>query len=816
MKKAILLSLLLPVIIFAHVTESARHAEILDGCIAPQYFSKPLLQLDFANSNATWERIDNFEKRVTYGYGEKLGRKGFFITRLDGPVPNVKYATDTAWQLFSNTFPVKGMSKLIGVVEFFTQGKVTGYYQPFRERYVNAIFWFDEQGEPLGNTLFNVYVDYGYSTVNFEVEVPENAAQGQLSLGANFPDVPKDAVILIPSASVFGMTADAPFFQDAEVVLPPVRFDQAKHKPLIAIDANLPKGSDILAEVAYASGDAKTPREFGDFGLLDNPPADALWAKVRLLFKTDGKARPVLKSIRCGDRLFSNWKGLKCLVRPKVKRVSPSPSANPAQPLVFFITHEVPLDWDSLKVTLNGEDITRGITPSEERPKDGSPEEYLFTYIPKENFAMRTIYKMVVAIRDIYGNTSEIPLYSFFDKPLEKGVISLREDGQMLLDGAPYLPIAAPYVIPLPVNDFNLDNAFTWLKQVGFNVVYSGRSKRSNYMDYMDKVAEYGLKMYVMPGNSNGANDNNIDGLLENIAREYRHPAVLAWYIGDDTMSHNTPDEMMLKDDAIKAIDPYHPTVQADAMRSVHPFAPVAEIGDTSRFRPIVNYADSFRVELYPVYDSSEKTARECVPFIIDDMKTIARDIRVMGNGAPRHIWAVVQYFEGWNDTIEKAHWKRFPTWEELRAMTWASFIHGARGVQWYSYRYETKRFVHGFMYKEETRENIRRLVGEITPLVKAISNASQPVPPVAILSGPQKDAFENDSVSVMVRKDDEHTYLFALNSSVEPVKARITLPGFAEATPLYEAPRTLAFENGALTDDFKPYEVHIYKILPR
>ena len=425
---------------------------------------------------------------------------------------------------------------------------------------------------------------------------------------------------------------------------------------------------------------------------------------------------------------------------------------------------------------------------------------------------MRKVHKAVVSIADIYGNASTTPLYFFFDEPLEKGVFTLRDDGQMLLDGQPFFPIAAPYVIPLPVNNHNLDNAFTWLKEVGFNTVYSGRNAK--YAEYMDKVAEYGMKMYVMPGNSNGANCNNVDEMLENIAREYRHPAVLAWYIGDDTASHNSPDEMMRKHEAIKAVDPYHLTVQADALHAVHPFAPVARDDDTSRYRPIVNYADSFRVELYPVHDFTEKNARECVPTVIDDMKTILRDNRDMAT-SPKNIWAVVQYFEGWTDTIEKAAWKRFPTWQELRAMTWGSVIYGARAMQWYSYRYETKRFVHGFMYKEETRENIKRLVGELTSLVDVINLPDNlPAPPVAILSGPAKDAFQNDAISVMAREANGTAYIFALNSAYETVKASICVPkGFDKAEVLFEDGRTLKVEKGIIIDEFQPYDVHIYKL---
>ena len=146
--------------------------------------------------------------------------------------------------------------------------------------------------------------------------------------------------------------------------------------------------------------------------------------------------------------------------------------------------------------------------------------------------------------------------------------------------------------------------------------------------------------------------------------------------------------------------------------------------------------------------------------------------------------------------------------------MTWGSIIYGARGMQWYSYRYETKRFIHGFMYKEETRNNIKRMASEIASLIDVLGEPNPlSAPTVEILSGPDRDALQNDSIGVMVRKHGDITYLFALNSAYKPVKARIAVKGVSEATLLYEDARAVPMENGALVDEFQAYDVHIYKL---
>ncbi len=811
MKKSFWLVLFLPFLLMSQATESAHHLAIQKGELVPERDSTTLLHLDFTNTDAKWEKVINFEEKLRVGYGEQMGKRGFFLAGPASIDKTAKYPRDTAWQIYSAQFPVKGFAEIKGNIVFYSDGKFQGLLLPHRDNYVNTLLWYAADGSLLGSTPFSVTIwQKGYCPVSFVFPVPENAVKACFSLGADTPDIATDAALLITEAMVKGCVGNEPYHTDAVAVMPPVRY--SSDVPLCALEANTPAGSSIVAEVAFAADDHGMPQRFSPFGPLDAPiPANTEWVKCQLRFKTDGTVCPVLHSATICNRRFDNWQTLWQTTPPVVRRISPSPSANPSQPLEIGIFHDVPVNWSAMRVILNGTDITKELKRSN-GPNDGDAKKVTTcTYTPQMPFEMRKVHKAEVYIADIYGNNSTTPIYFFFDQPLEKGVITLRQDGQMLMDGQPFFPISAPAVLPLPANDHNLDNAFAWLKEAGFNIVSVG--KKPEYREYLDKAAKYGLKMGITPGNIKGPTGKELDEILERIAREYRHPALLAWNVGDDTIDYNTPEAMMQRYEAIRAVDPYHITVQADYLHAIHPFAPVAKDGDTSRYRSVVNFTDSFRCELYPVHDFTEKNAMECVPIVIDDIKTICRDIHDKAT-APRHIWAAVQYFEGWGQTFEKAHWKRFPTWQELRAMTWGSIIYGARGMQWYSYRYETKRFIHGFMYKEETRNNIKRIASEIASLIDVLGEPNPlSAPTVEILSGPDRDALQNDSIGVMVRKHGDITYLFALNSAYKPVKARIAVKGVSEATLLYEDARAVPLENGALVDEFQAYDVHIYKL---
>ena len=833
----LLLLLVFPLALLSQGIESSVHIALDGGRLVPQKRSTvPVFQLDFAKPGAKWEKVENHENRLETGYGEKLGQTGFYLAGRDK-------GGDTAWQLWSAKFPVQGVLELTGTVAFHSNCGFPEVFTPYRKSYVNSVFWFAADGAPLGRTAFPVVVPQaGHTPVAFRMTVPRQAAQASLSLGADSPNLKAGDILLISRITLDGVPAQGgAYCTDAEAILPPVRF--APCKTVCTFTADTPNGTAVIVETAFAIDSGGAPAEFSEFGPINRPiPEGTAWVKCRVRFQSDGTACPALRSVTVCGRTFADWTSTETAARPLIRRredmstpqelqqtvvkkpvirrLSQSPSANPTQPFVFSVTHDMPINWRTLKVILDKQEITTLLQRTETAAPPPILESTTFTYVPTEPFAMRTVHKAVITLSDIYGHKFSRTLYFFFDEPLEKGVVTLRDDGQLLLDGQPFFPICAPYIRPFPENDNNLDTAFTRLKEAGFNCTTENRvnhrSKiRGSFASYMDKVAEHGFKIYVAPGNTNGANCKDIDAILKTVVAEYRHPALLAWYIGDDTLTHNTPEQMELKLEAIRAVDPYHPTRQADAVFSFYPsiYVPVATEDDASRYRPVVNFTDMFSPELYPVRNFSKENAMDCVPSVIADMKTIWRDVRDQAT-SPKFIWGTVQYFEGWQASPKNAEWKRYPTWQELRAMTWATLIHGSRGISWYTYGYQENKFAHGFLYKEETRSNMKRMSLEVAGLSEVlVERADGPAPAITILDGPAKDALQNDSISVMARKHGGSTYIFAVNSAFQPVKARIAAPGLSKGTVLYENDRPAPVADASVLDVFQPYEVHIYKL---
>ena len=182
-------------------------------------------------------------------------------------------------------------------------------------------------------------------------------------------------------------------------------------------------------------------------------------------------------------------------------------------------------------------------------------------------------------------------------------------------------------------------------------------------------------------------------------------------------------------------------------------------------------------------------------------MKTIQGDLAKAGTRR-KAIWAIVQYFQGWG-------WPRYPTLQELRAMSYLSIIHGANGITWYTYGGHGKN--HGVTDNKDVWKNICDVAGEISKLhdVLVEPTGAQPPPPV-ILSGSPKDALGHPSISFLLKEHGGKKWLLAANSSNGLVSAQFPMPKGRKLDLPFEGRRVRGTDRGFI-DTFVPYGVHVY-----
>ena len=335
--------------------------------------------------------------------------------------------------------------------------------------------------------------------------------------------------------------------------------------------------------------------------------------------------------------------------------------------------------------------------------------------------------------------------------------VSLRDDGMTLVGGKPFFPIG---IYSVASNAFNggLRNAFAELKAIGINTVHTYRTRPN---ELLDMAAEFGMKAYVPPGPSHAFD-------VESVMELRNHPALLAWYLDDDTYRHTTPEELASRHFLCKTLDDAHLTSHADDNQCFG-----------NRFHEYVNGADIFLPEIYPC--GAETPLGNEVACVIGDMERIASAFAETRWSTTKAAWAIIQDFDGWN-TCE-----RYPTAAELRAMTYAAIVHGARGVTWYSYagsadcaprewrrRHPDKAFKgRGVRNVPERWKEFCALVPELAAMQDDLSSRDAGVQPkVEVLEGPRLDRLGFASVSCLLK---ETGLLLAVNSTTETVKARIS-----------------------------------------
>lgn len=389
----------------------------------------------------------------------------------------------------------------------------------------------------------------------------------------------------------------------------------------------------------------------------------------------------------------------------------------------------------------------------------------------------------------------EIPKRTYaVDRMPDTPRCTLRDDGVCLVDGTPFFPIGAYAVCRREFNGMDLDRAFADLKKAGFNFAHTYGD--SYDPAFLAAARKHGFKLWVQARWP----DRN---LLE-VGRF--DPSILAWYLGDDTADHQTPEETRGYHDAVKSVDPTRLTCQAD---------PIKSAGRVTRYSDFVTATDVFMPEIYPVRGKKgDPTDATCVAVAIRDMQAFRRDVQTYGDGQPRACWPIVQYFKGWGG------WGHFPTRDQAFAMTFATLIHGAHGITWYTYggffdkkRNDTNEGMTSTPERWKDMSELATWIGELAPAL--VARACPQPPPAEILQGPAKDPLgRGPSVTLLLKRTGDAAYLLTVNACPESVRARFRLPDLpapATATVMHEN-RTVTLQDGLLEDDFAPFAVHVYK----
>jgi len=259
-------------------------------------------------------------------------------------------------------------------------------------------------------------------------------------------------------------------------------------------------------------------------------------------------------------------------------------------------------------------------------------------------------------------------------------------------------------------------------------------------------------------------------------------PSLLSWYIADEPeISPDIPPAFPSLVKKLNQLDPVHPTCVA-----------------MNRAWLVSNYEmvnNVFFMDEYPIPNMPLTWFTES----LDQARNII--------GSQR-LWSIVQAFGG--PQHKDSGWPRFPTYQELRALTYLSIIHEATGILYYSYP-------NAFANKDDWN-NLTRVISELNFLYPWLtkpnctqSNNGHDLK-LRMVSPYKADAEGKPAIHFAIKKVDDRFLLLAVNTLDHPVEMSLDgLPKNHRLLNVLFENRKIVVKEGNLQDEFNPFETHAY-----
>jgi hypothetical protein len=149
------------------------------------------------------------------------------------------------------------------------------------------------------------------------------------------------------------------------------------------------------------------------------------------------------------------------------------------------------------------------------------------------------------------------------------------------------------------------------------------------------------------------------------------------------------------------------------------------------------------------------------------------------------------------------------PTPQQVRCEVWMSLVHGSTGLIYFVHEWQPK-------FQEAALLSDPNMLAAVTAINKRVQQLA-PVLNSPTITGLVKVAAKSEKIPIamMVKRDDKNLYIFAVAMRGEAASARFTIEPLSGPRPVtvLDENRTLQSQSGVFSDDFAPWDVHLYQI---
>ncbi len=265
------------------------------------------------------------------------------------------------------------------------------------------------------------------------------------------------------------------------------------------------------------------------------------------------------------------------------------------------------------------------------------------------------------------------------------------------------------------------------------------------------------------------------------------HPALFCYYLIDEPEGKAT-DPRILEEiyNLIRELDPYHPVLICnDTVEGIYTYKDAHEMLMSDPF-------------ICPRADGSLTKPMTYISTFMDNALKASGGRKFVGNSP--------QVFD-YGDY--KALNNRVPTFMEERCSMYLAIIHGAKGFS--LYKYGDSKWTAGKNMDHKGAVNHPDLRVGMPMLIKEIKSLSEP-----LLAGKTMPSRASDSnIHLLLKKYGTAYYLFACNVTDKKVSATIDVLPEMTALSVISEGRKIKLADGKFTDEFKPFDVHLYTTSP-
>ena len=349
-------------------------------------------------------------------------------------------------------------------------------------------------------------------------------------------------------------------------------------------------------------------------------------------------------------------------------------------------------------------------------------------------------------------------------------------------------------------------NPYKTLAENGFNYF---RAKADSAE--LDSAFKYGLKTWIHLGSiKNGQKRDESENKVRTKIETFKnHPALLCWELEDEpayTWNSAKPrillEQMIETYKVVKSVDPKHLIYMNHA--------PVNLVSTMQKYN---DSADILACDIYPVIPHGIRPTHALLadglqgdrlnPYISQVGEYAERLKRV---SSEKPFFMVLQGF-AWEmlkpESERNPQMIVYPSYEQLRFMAYNAIIHDANGIIYWGTKYTPA--------NEPFWNDLFKVTRELESIQKILT---APVEDFPIEKEYHELGYSVDGgVEILIKQFNGSVYL--LTANIDKHQAKISfnkISGFTKAEVLTEN-REILISGETLTDDYKPFDVHIYKL---